>query len=421
MARLRSSCFALRISLVLLALGLLGAGTLRAQITTLTSFDGTNIANPNTANLVVSGGIIYGTASNNVDPNANGTIYSLPVSGGTPTVLSSFNYSVNGGEPGGLMLNGDTLYGTTFAGPNGTNGTVYSVPLTGGAPNILTTFNYNNGSGGYGPSGGSLVLSGNTLYGTTYAGGTSNNGTVFSLPLSGGTPTILTNFNGSNGWYPSGNLILSADGTTLFGTTSEGGAYNDGVVFSLPVIGGTPTILASLGAYGGATGMTPPAGLTLSAEGRTLYGVANVGGYYGDGVVFSVPVTGSSNGNPTLLAVFNGTNGNQPNSNLLLVGDTLYGTTSGGGANGYGDIFSVPVDGSGVITDLADFNGANGSYPTGGGLTLDGTTLYGTTWRGGANDYGTVFSLALPVPEPESVGLLAMAGVFGLATARRRG
>ena len=74
-------------------------------------------------------------------------------------------------------------------------------------------------------------------------GGTSNDGTIFSIPVTGGTPTDLVSFNGTNGGEPYGDLTLI--GSTLYGTTAGGGANNDGTVFSIPVTGGAPTTLAS--------------------------------------------------------------------------------------------------------------------------------------------------------------------------------
>jgi autotransporter-associated beta strand protein/uncharacterized repeat protein (TIGR03803 family) len=77
-----------------------------------------------------------------------------------------------------------------------------------------------------------LTLSGNTLYGTTDSGGANNEGTVFSLPLGGGSPTVLASLNGSNGENPQAGLTLS--GNTLYGTTEGGGAnYDEGTVFAL--------------------------------------------------------------------------------------------------------------------------------------------------------------------------------------------
>ena len=134
---------------------------------------------------------------------------------------------------------------------------------------------------------GNLILSGTTLYGTTNADGPPGGGygSVFSLPVSGGTPMTLLNFNGANGEYPPGYLTLV--GSTLYGLTTMGGAANNGTVFSVPVSGGSASIV-SLSA---SNGYSPHGGLTLS--GATLYGTAWGGGINGSGTVFSVPLFGS--------------------------------------------------------------------------------------------------------------------------------
>ena len=73
---------------------------------------------------------------------------------------------------------------------------------------------------------GGLTLSGDTLYGVTYNSTNTadwyGDGAVFSVPVAGGDPTILTFFNGSNGAKPLGDLTLIGD--TLYGTTQYGGA-----------------------------------------------------------------------------------------------------------------------------------------------------------------------------------------------------
>ena len=82
----------------------------------------------------------------------------------------------------------------------------------------------------------------------------------------------------------------------------------------------------------------------------------------------------------TTLATFNGSNGQEPWAGVTLSGSTLYGTTDYGGANGglgNGTVFSVPISG-GSPTLLASFNGSNGDCPL-AGVTLSGNTLYGTT------------------------------------------
>jgi uncharacterized repeat protein (TIGR03803 family) len=246
---------------------------------------------------------------------------------------------------------------------------------------VLTTFDYTNGAN---PNA-SLTLSGSTLYGTTSYGGANGVGEVFSLPVGGGTPTILTSFDNTHGAYPYGSLTLI--GSTLYGTTSEGGANGKGTVFSLPVAGGTPTVLAS---FDNTNGAYPNASLTLS--GSTFYGTTTNGGANGKGTVFSLPVGG---GTPTILATFDDSHGANPDGSLTLIGSTLYGTTTSGGANGSGTVFSLPV-GGGTPTLLASFdyaNGAGAAFPV-GSLTLGGSTFYGTLRTGGPNEgAGAVFSL----------------------------
>ena len=176
-------------------------------------------------------------------------------------------------------------------------------------------------------------------------GGANGYGTIFSVPVTGGTPTTLLSFNGTNGGDSHNSLTLSPDGSTLYGITTGGGAYGDGTIFSILATGGTPTTLAS---FNGTNGEGPGGSLTLS--GSTLYGSTAYGGANGDGNVFSIPVTG---GTPTVLASFNGTNGETPVGNLTLSGSTLYGTTELGGnlslnnGQGEGTVFALSVPGIG--------------------------------------------------------------------------
>ena len=193
----------------------------------LASFNGSNGQWP-VSSLVLSGTTLYGTTMSG-GANNHGVIFTVPTTGGSPTVLASLN-AIGGSSTSGLILSGGTLYGTNF-------GTVFSVPVGGGNPTVLASFTGSiagpNGSvvlNGEGPSG--LTLKGSTLYGTTPGGGTYGYGSVFSVPVGGGSPTILASFNtGSGGMLPYGGLIIS--GNTLYGMTNEGGSYSDGTVFAL--------------------------------------------------------------------------------------------------------------------------------------------------------------------------------------------
>ena len=222
------------------------SGQVSAQIlTTLCSFNGSDGALP-FADLTVSGNTLYGTTRNG-GANGYGEVFSLPTSGGTPTVLASFNDSDGDGPRCDLKLIGGALYGTTEGGGAFGFGTVFSVPVGGGTPTVLASFNGYNGSEPYA----GLAVSGNTLYGTTPAGGQgfdgttsySGYGTVFSVPVSGGSLTVLAAFNDSNGDQPYGGLAVG--GNTLYGATIGGGDNGYGVVYSVPLSGGGPTLLAS--------------------------------------------------------------------------------------------------------------------------------------------------------------------------------
>ena len=384
------------LGIVLLALlGLATAPAALAQndtVKVLASFNRMNGEDPQ-GSMSLIGNTLYGITSYGGVHNA-GTVFSVPITGGSPTVIANFDGKNGIDTYAGLTLNGTTLYGTGGKGGLYGYGTVFSVPVTGGDITVLASF---NGVNGKFPMGG-LTLHGNTLYGITVLGGGAQElGTVFSVPTQGGKITVLASFNGTTEGRPCGDLALS--GSTLYGTTSEGGIYHDGTVFSVPITGGTPTVLAT---FDEATGTERWGGLTL--HGSTLYGTTILGGLYGHGTVFSVPTTG---GNITVLANLDIANGQHTSGSLIMSGSTLYGTTTSSGptippsgnretviSSIYGgSVFSVPISG-GTPTILATYSGGSGQY-TDAYLTLIGSTLYGTSTNGGANGCGMVFSVPI--------------------------
>jgi uncharacterized repeat protein (TIGR03803 family) len=178
-------------------------------------------------------------------------------------------------------------------------------------------------------------------------------------------------------------LILS--GSTLYGT-GGGGAFGDGSVFAVNTNGSGFTNLVSFDNY---NGYAPVSSLILS--GNTLYGTTEQGGTYGDGEVFAVNTnsTGFTN-----LYSFGKTagDGDSPEASLILSGNTLYGTTYGGGTKNFGNVFAINTNSLG-FTNLYRFtDGADGA-DIATGLILSGNTVYGTANRGGTNNYGTIFSL----------------------------
>jgi uncharacterized repeat protein (TIGR03803 family) len=122
------------------------------------------------------------------------------------------------------------------------------------------------------------------LYGTTYNGGAYGYGTVFSVNPKTGAETVLWSFgNGTDGQNP-GKALTNVKGT-LYGTTVFGGAFNDGgTAYSFNLETGAETVLWSFG--DGTDGLYPESDL-INVKG-TLYGTTLYGGTYGDGAVFSI-------------------------------------------------------------------------------------------------------------------------------------
>jgi uncharacterized repeat protein (TIGR03803 family) len=323
-----------------------GAPTLLAALDTVTD-DG---ADP--FNLIVSGSTLYGSTEYDTGGiGGGGIIFSLPVTGGAPAVLGQVN---NAAILAGMTLADNVLYGIALSSstPSEQQGIIFSLPVTGGTPTTLASLNGVNES----PPGSGLLVSGSTLYGTTWGGGTNGYGEVFSVPITGGTPTILASFNNLNGAAPLGSLIVDSSGN-LYGTTSGGGAYGVGTVFSVPITGGTLNVLTS---FNGPNGGNPNGDLLLS--GSTLYGTTSTGGDLalnngeGAGTVFSLPVTG---GTPTTLVTFNGTNGFYPTTGLVADSSgNFYGTTYVGGAHNDGTIFELPLGEAPVVSSFAVNGGA---------------------------------------------------------------
>ncbi len=225
---------------------------------------------------------------------------------------------------------------------------------------------FTNSDGAYRPDAG-LILSGNTLYGTTVAGGTSGQGTVFAVNTAGSSFATLYSFEGlsppfystnSTGNNPEAGLILS--GNTLYGTARGGGISGNGTVFSVNTDGTGFKNLHDFGGYP-SDGANPYARLVLS--GNTIYGTAYNGGSSRDGTVFKVNVDGT--GFTNLHSFTGGSSGANPYAGLILLGNTLYGTTTVGGSSGFGAVFSVNTDGTG-FTNLHSFTGSDGANPYAG-------------------------------------------------------
>ena len=351
------------------------------------------------------------------------------------TPSSSYTISDGAYPTAGLILSGNTLYGTTAGGGSSRVGTVFAVNTDGTGFTNLHSFTAASGfpypnSDGADPQA-ELILSGNTLYGTAVDGGTSGNGTVFRIDTNGTSFTNLHSFTArpgplytnSDGANPYAGLILS--GHTLYGTAERGGTSGNGTVFRIDTNGTGFTNLHNFTSRPGplftnSDGANPYAGLILS--GHTLYGTASFGGSSGFGTVFAVNTDGTDFTTLHSFAAGSGpsstnSDGAIPLTGLILSGHILYGTAKAGGTSGEGTVFAVNTDGTDFrtlhsFTRRSGFDSTNsdGAVPV-AGLILSGHTLYGTAGAGGTSGNGTVFEIN--TNGTEFTNLHSFAPVFG--------
>ena len=321
--------------------------------------------------------------------------------GAAEKVIHSFHGGGDGTSPyGGLISDGAGIaYGTTAAGggkcPNGGCGTVYKLTKD-RKESVLYAFK--GGTDGYGPSGALMLDASGDLYGTTVSGGGCTAlqygcGTVFRLAPDG-TETVLYAFQGgSDGYFPDGNVVMDQGGN-IYGTTGGGGIYNSscaegcGTIFQVQPNGTKETIYQF---QGGSDGVGPKGGLIADAAGN-LYGTTDEGGgcsdsQFGCGTVFEVTPEGQES---ILYSFQGGVDGFEPFAGVIMDGaGNLYGTTmDGGGAGCCGVVFEVPAGGGSENVLYTFRGGSDGANPVAGVIMDANDNLYGTTEVGGGTGTG---------------------------------
>jgi uncharacterized repeat protein (TIGR03803 family) len=300
-----------------------------------------------------------------------------------------------------LVLGTDgNFYGTALHGGNNSCqyscGTLFKITSDG----RLTTIYQFDGTDGANPVAGLIQAADGDFYGTTVAGGNRGNGTLFKVTGKGKLTTLYTfcsQLNCSDGAQPTGNLVQGVDGS-FYGTTSMGGTGAEcnaiggcGTVFRITA-DGKLTTLHDFCTTDCTDGFAPWAGLLLASDGN-FFGTTTAGGSNSTGgAIFKITPKGElttiygfscnsecEDGNAPFGQLTEGTNG------------ALYGTTSGGGVNGYGTIFRIMPRGS--LTTLYNFDGADGDFSLSGIGQATSGIFYGMTFQGGTSGIGTAFSL----------------------------
>jgi uncharacterized repeat protein (TIGR03803 family) len=408
----------------------LGPLRLAAQMTTsllvLHTFSATS-GNPATnsdgahpaAGLVLSGNTLFGTTTDG-GANGFGTVFQVNTNGSDFSTLYSFTNGTDGAAPMAPLLVADgMLYGTASAGGSSNYGTVFM--LSTGGSNFSTLYTFTNGEDGARPAAG-LLLGGGTLYGTTT--GTSSGssyGTLFMANTNGSnffslhrfSAPVSSNETNGDGFLPTGPLILS--GSTLYGAAFDGGKFGRGTLFTADT---NPPSFDVFYTFAATTpgdfpppnegGAYPQGGVVLS--GAVLYGAAYYGGSNGLGTVYQIGL--SDSGFSPLHTFTGGEDYFNPQGPLILSSNMLYGTTPttifGLTTNGmdFMNLFSFP---STITNELGEFTNSTGIDPN-GGLVLASQSFYGTAQDGGTNGNGTVFVLN-PFPAPAPLTIQEAAGV----------
>jgi uncharacterized repeat protein (TIGR03803 family) len=334
---------------------------------TLVTFDGSNGANPFDSLIADANGNLFGTTYLGGANNA-GTVFEIVKSAagysGTPITLVNFD-GTNGLKPQGSLIadaNGN-LFGTTYGEPgvfpNPTYGTVFEIVKTGGGysstPTTLVNFDFSNGAS---PAGSLITDANGNLFGTTTLGG-HGAGSVFEIVKTGAgyssNPTTLVSFNVTDGASPQGSLLADANGN-LFGTTYAGGTYNAGTVFEIvKTAAGYSSTPITLVNFDTINGSFPTGSLIADANGN-LFGTTYVGNQFDmthaeAGTVFEIVKSAAGySSTPITLVNFNNGNGANPYGDLLAdANGNLFGTTSGGGTNGAGTVFEITGSGFGLV------------------------------------------------------------------------
>jgi uncharacterized repeat protein (TIGR03803 family) len=281
---------------------------------------------------------LYGTTELG-GSQGKGTIFMVTPGGLMETVLHSFTCCPPLGKNpvAGLIFDAaGNLYGTAQnGGDQAQDGTVFKLGSP-GVLNELTALHVFNARAGDGrnPRGRLFFDHLGNLYGTTYQGGTQDQGTVFEIDNAGNYRVLHSFSGGADGKWPRAGVIMDQFGN-LWGTTSNGGAFNGGTVFIIPADRTGEFVVHDFGASG--DGQWPYGGLAIDANGN-LYGTTVSGGAFAQqGTVFTIAPAGDNSFSYAVLHSFNGNDGASPAAGVIVGPDgNLYGTCSQGGpGNGF--------------------------------------------------------------------------------------
>jgi uncharacterized repeat protein (TIGR03803 family) len=367
-------------------------------------------------------GNLYGTTENG-GKNGQGVVFKLIPNADhwMEHVLKNFCAKANctdGQEPIGELImdvNG-SLYGTTgFGGASG-DGMVYKLtPVANGwAFRRLVSFNGSDGSfpiSGLtyqGQSAGQLYDGSSPLFGVAAIGGAHGLGTAYKLTSADGTHWSITDIHDFDNTQVPEGLVADSAGN-LFGTTTYGGKYNQGLLYKLAAGTYKGTVLHNFCNMANCVDGAVGAGRLLIDAVGNLFGETTYGGAHGGkacsggeppgcGVVFERTAGGTYQVLYNFCSLAVCADGAEPDHTALAMdaSGNLFGVTNRGGDH-HGVAFELsPVSGNwseSVLYTFCQTDCADGAYPYGSLIFDSFGNLFGTTNAGGTNNGGTVFEL----------------------------
>jgi uncharacterized repeat protein (TIGR03803 family) len=322
--------------------------------TVLHSFAGKNDGNGAWGGLIKDRkGVLYGiTLAGGGQACQCGTAFALSETAGTwsESVIHAFART-DGDTPVGELEQDSSgnLYGVTLSGGKNDGGTIFELSRAGGSWNETILYNFCS-TGGLGsctdgemPKGIRMDSSG-VIFGTTQLGGDNGDGTIFELSNSGGTWKLSVLYNYESFDAPTGRLVEDSSGA-LYGATYEGGGgASCGNIFKFAQVSGVWKYSVLYTFSGGSDACHPDAGLHLESTGA-LYGTTSTGGAANDGTVFKVSKQQTGSWAETILHSFTGRpDGHYPLAAVIGGTNTdgvLYGVTDVGGENDKGAVFEI--------------------------------------------------------------------------------
>lgn len=342
-------------------------------------FNGINGSYPYGSLVQASNGKLYGFTHQTGGPSW-GTLFEYDYNSNSCTMKVNFTGS-NGRYPIGSLMeaaNGK-LYGMASGGGDFEKGVLFEYDFI---TNTYVKIYDFDGINGHGPYGSLMEAANGKLYGMTHFGGTADLGLIFEYDYVNVVYNVKHYFYQNNGKYPYGDLVEASNGK-LYGTTSEGGWYNAGVIFEFDYVTGICTTKAE---FNNSIGRNPHGSL-MECNGK-LYGLASDGGASGKGTLVEFDFVTNA---LTKKVDLTGSNGNKPLGTPTLASNgKIYGLTNAGGTAGQGVIFEYNP-----LTDTyvrkVSLNASSGAYPFGSLMQTTNGKIFGLTSEGGTAEKGVIF------------------------------